>query len=72
MMGLEEHEFSFDIGGTTKKTFYVAAGPQDGPLLIFIHGWPAIGKTWQHQLATFGSLGFRTIAPDMPGKLHWP
>ena len=40
MQRFEEHEFTH-VG---RKTFYVATGPDDGPLLIFVHGWPAIGK----------------------------
>ena len=40
MPTFEEHEFAHG----DRKTFYVSAGPNDGPLLIFIHGWPAIGK----------------------------
>lgn len=47
--------------------FYLAAGPADGPLLIFVHGWPELAISWTTQLATFGRLGFRAIAPDMPG-----
>jgi hypothetical protein len=31
-------------------------------------GWPAIAKTWKHQLETFAGLGFRAVAPDMPGR----
>lgn len=66
MVVLEEHTVTY---GTTdvKEIFYHAAGPADGPLLIFIHGWPAIGKTWKKQLEAFALLGFRCIAPDMPG-----
>lgn len=41
MVALEEHEFTYGEGGE-KKTFYLAAGPKEGPLLIFIHG--ALGK----------------------------
>ena len=67
MASFEEHEFTYGVGGA-KKTFYLAAGPKYGPLIIFIHGWPAIAKTWKHQLQTFASLGFRAIAPDMPGE----
>ncbi|HUP06110.1 MAG TPA: alpha/beta hydrolase [Caldimonas sp.] len=48
-------------------TFYLAAGPQDGPLLVFCHGWPELSISWRHQLACFGALGFRAIAPDMRG-----
>lgn len=50
-----------------KTLSYLEAGPQDGPLLIFIHGWPAIAETWKPQLVTFAGLGFRVVAPDMPG-----
>lgn len=48
-------------------TFYLAAGPEDGPLIIFVHGWPELSVSWRHQLLTLASLGFRTIAPDMRG-----
>lgn len=47
--------------------FYLEAGPQDGPLLIFIHGWPELAISYRHQLPVFGQLGFRAIALDMPG-----
>ena len=48
-------------------TSYLAAGPEDGPLLIFVHGWPALGRMWKHQLAGFAALGFRAVAPDLRG-----
>jgi soluble epoxide hydrolase / lipid-phosphate phosphatase len=48
-------------------TFYLAAGPEDGPLVIFIHGWPELSISWRHQLPMLASLGFRAIAPDMRG-----
>jgi pimeloyl-ACP methyl ester carboxylesterase len=47
--------------------FYLASGPTDGPLLIFLHGWPELAISWRHQLPLFGNLGFCAIAPDMPG-----
>ncbi|WP_342661410.1 Epoxide hydrolase A (plasmid) [Rhodococcus ruber] len=49
------------------ELFHIEAGPQDGPVLIFVHGWPEISLSYRHQLPTFGSLGFRAIAVDMPG-----
>jgi pimeloyl-ACP methyl ester carboxylesterase len=48
-------------------TFYLAAGPENGPAIIFIHGWPELSISWRHQLPAFGALGFRAIAPDMRG-----
>jgi len=49
------------------NTFYLAAGPEDGPLIIFIHGWPELSISWRHQLPCLAGLGFRAIAPDMRG-----
>jgi pimeloyl-ACP methyl ester carboxylesterase len=48
-------------------TFYLARGPDDGPPIIFVHGWPELSLSWRHQLPCFASLGFRAIAPDMRG-----
>ncbi|MDP6452534.1 MAG: alpha/beta hydrolase [SAR202 cluster bacterium] len=48
-------------------TFYLAEGPEDGPLIIFVHGWPELSISWRHQLPALGALGFRAIAPDMRG-----
>jgi soluble epoxide hydrolase / lipid-phosphate phosphatase len=52
-------------GGHT--THYLAAGPDDGPLIVFVHGWPELSISWRHQLPVFAGLGFRTIAPDLRG-----
>ena len=49
------------------QTSYLATGPEDGPLIIFVHGWPELAISWRHQLPCFGSLGFRVIAPDLRG-----
>src|ERR1700733_1255275 len=48
-------------------TRYWEAGPVDGPLMIFVHGWPEIGLMWRTQLEAFGSEGWRCVAPDMRG-----
>ncbi|KAH8770173.1 putative epoxide hydrolase [Diaporthe sp. PMI_573] len=65
MASITEHDVSYADGA--KNIRYLAAGPNSGPLIIFLHGWPAVALTWKHQLLTFASLGFRAIAPDMPG-----
>jgi soluble epoxide hydrolase/lipid-phosphate phosphatase len=61
----EHHAVAYGSDG--KSIFYLAAGPRQGPLIIFLHGWPGIAKTWHPQLQTFAGLGFRVVAPDMPG-----
>lgn len=48
-------------------TRYWAAGPTDGPLMIFLHGWPGIGLIWRAQVEAFASEGWRCVAPDMRG-----
>jgi pimeloyl-ACP methyl ester carboxylesterase len=49
------------------RTAYLEAGPADGPLMIFCHGWPMVGRVWRNQLEHFAARGFRCIAPDMRG-----
>lgn len=60
---ISEHTFSND----RHRSFYRAAGPEDGPLVIFCHGWPELSLSWRHQLPFLGAMGFRAIAPDMRG-----
>lgn len=48
-------------------TTYLSAGPEDGPLVIFCHGWPELSISWRHQLPTLAALGFHAVAPDMRG-----
>ena len=62
-MPLTEHTIKTE----RHTTFYLAAGPEDGPLVIFVHGWPELSMSWRHQLPALAALGFRTIAPDMRG-----
>ena len=62
-MSITEHT----IKTQRHTTFYLAAGPEDGPLVIFVHGWPELSISWRHQLPALAALGFRTIAPDMRG-----
>ncbi|KUJ18902.1 alpha/beta-hydrolase [Mollisia scopiformis] len=50
-----------------KEISYISAGPSEGQLLIFLHGWPGIAYTWKPQIETFAALGFLVVAPDMPG-----
>ena len=48
-------------------TQYWEGGPVDGPLMIFLHGWPQIGLMWRPQIEAFASEGWRCVAPDMRG-----
>lgn len=55
---------------TTSKrhtTSWIEAGPADGPLLIFLHGWPELSIVWRSQIEHFAIRGWRCAAPDMRG-----
>ncbi len=44
-----------------------AAGPRDGRLMIFLHGFPEFWYGWRLQLSYFARQGFRALAPDQRG-----
>ena len=55
------------VAAPRHSSFYLAAGPKDGPPIVFVHGWPELSLSWRHQLPCFAGLGFRALAPDMRG-----
>jgi pimeloyl-ACP methyl ester carboxylesterase len=63
MMQLVSHSFR----SPRHTTHYWEAGPADGPLIIFLHGWPQIGLMWRAQIEAFAAEGWRCVAPDMRG-----
>ena len=46
---------------------YASAGPVDGPLCLFLHGWPESWYSWRHQLLALSKEGYYCVAPDMRG-----
>ena len=45
----------------------LAAGPDDGPLVLCLHGFPELARSWRHQLPALAAAGYRAVAPDMRG-----
>ncbi|HSN86803.1 MAG TPA: alpha/beta hydrolase [Thermoanaerobaculia bacterium] len=45
----------------------VEAGPEDGPLLILLHGFPEFWYGWRHQIEPLAGAGFRVLVPDQRG-----
>jgi epoxide hydrolase 4 len=44
-----------------------AAGPEDGPLVLLLHGFPELARSWRHQLPALAASGHRAVAPDLRG-----
>lgn len=42
-------------------------GPQDGPPLILVHGWPEIAYSWKLTIPALVKAGYRVIAFDLRG-----
>jgi len=45
----------------------LADGPSDGPLVLCLHGFPELGRSWRHQLPALAAAGYRAVAPDLRG-----
>lgn len=49
-------------------SFYTLhAGPDTGPLVMFLHGFPETARGWSHQLQAAGAAGFHAVAVDQRG-----
>jgi len=49
-------------------TLHVAeAGPESGPLVILLHGFPEFWFGWRHQIDALAAAGYRVVAPDQRG-----
>ncbi|KAL1807380.1 hypothetical protein ACET3Z_024370 [Daucus carota] len=38
-----------------------------GPMILFLHGFPELWYTWRHQMVYMASQGYRAVAPDLRG-----
>src|SRR5215831_15111945 len=39
----------------------------EGPLVLFLHGFPESWYSWRHQLAALAEAGYHAVAPDQRG-----
>jgi pimeloyl-ACP methyl ester carboxylesterase len=49
------------------KLHVVTAGPEDGELMILLHGFPENWLAWKAQIPLFAGLGYHVVVPDMRG-----
>ena len=45
----------------------VVEGPEDGPLIIMLHGFPEFWYSWRYQIKALAAAGYRTVAVDERG-----
>jgi pimeloyl-ACP methyl ester carboxylesterase len=45
----------------------VESGPEDGPLVLLLHGFPEFWYGWRHQIGALAAAGYRVLAPDQRG-----
>ena len=45
----------------------VAAGPEDGPVVLLLHGFPQTSWSWREVWPALVDAGFRVVAPDQRG-----
>lgn len=45
----------------------LTSGPEDGDLVLLLHGFPESAFEWRRQLVALGSAGYRVVAPDQRG-----
>ena len=43
------------------------AGPEDGRLVLLLHGFPQTSYSWRGVLGALGAAGYRAVAPDLRG-----
>eukprot|EP00262_Sarcandra_glabra_P005896 TRINITY_DN1783_c0_g1_i1.p1 TRINITY_DN1783_c0_g1~~TRINITY_DN1783_c0_g1_i1.p1 ORF type:complete len:317 (+),score=18.42 TRINITY_DN1783_c0_g1_i1:175-1125(+) len=39
----------------------------EGPLVLFLHGFPELWYSWRHQILAISARGYRAVAPDLRG-----
>jgi epoxide hydrolase 4 len=43
------------------------AGPDDGPVVVLVHGWAVSVYLWRHNILPLAAAGNRVVAFDLPG-----
>ena len=55
------------VQGRGARLHVRAAGPEDGPLVVLLHGFPEFWYGWRHQIAPLAEAGYRVMVPDQRG-----
>jgi pimeloyl-ACP methyl ester carboxylesterase len=58
-------ECFYEVNGI--RLHVTESGPADGPVLIFLHGYPEFWYGWRKQIPFFAEQGYRVAVPDQRG-----
>lgn len=56
-----------DAEGGSLRVHYVDQGPQDGPVVLLMHGEPSWSFLYRKMIPPLSEAGYRVIAPDLVG-----
>lgn len=60
--------WSHSLVSLSRATLHcVCAGPEDGPALLLLHGWPQTWFMWRDAIPPIADAGYRVIAADLTG-----
>ena len=55
------------VQGRGVRLHVPVAGPEDGPLVVLLHGFPEFWYGWRHQIPALAEAGYRVAVPDQRG-----
>ena len=53
-----------DIQTNGVRLHVASCGPEDGPLVILLHGFPEYWGAWEVHMKRLAEEGYRVLAPD--------
>jgi epoxide hydrolase 4 len=65
LLAFEYEELFFENDGI--RLHAVAAGPERGPVVVLLHGFPEFWYGWRKQIGPLAAAGFRVVALDQRG-----
>jgi len=65
LINFEYEELFFENDGV--RLHAVAAGPELGPVVVLLHGFPEFWYGWRNQIGPLAAAGFRVVALDQRG-----
>lgn len=63
---MEENCFDHKIMKVNGINIHIVEKGQ-GPIILFIHGFPELWYSWRNQISFMGKNGYRAMALDLPG-----